>query len=85
MKTLRHRITAATVSFGLLAASAQAEDWLRFRGPNGTGVAGTQNLPLDLSPEKADWQQEVVMVYCDKCMRESMLLLLFSESNQLLQ
>ena len=44
---------------GAIAAPALAEDWLRFRGPNGTGIAGTQNLPVDFSPEQALWVQEV--------------------------
>lgn len=59
MKRLRHRIAAAAVCFVSLGQAANAEDWLRFRGPNGTGIAGTQNLPLDLSPGQATWQQEV--------------------------
>ena len=32
--------------------TAAAEDWGRFRGPNGTGVADTGSLPSELSATK---------------------------------
>jgi outer membrane protein assembly factor BamB len=31
---------------------AGAQDWSRFRGPNGTGVAETTGLPLEIGPKK---------------------------------
>ena len=35
------------IAFGLLgAASANAADWPRFRGPNGTGIAEDKNIPV---------------------------------------
>src|SRR5215207_1982185 len=30
-----------------------AEDWSRFRGPNGTGVSTETNLPNEFGPEKS--------------------------------
>src|SRR5262245_62572832 len=33
-----------------LARPAAAADWSRFRGPNGTGVSDTTNLPADIGP-----------------------------------
>ncbi|MEK6285974.1 MAG: PQQ-binding-like beta-propeller repeat protein [Acidobacteriota bacterium] len=45
------------VLFALLIASLSlssvaAEDWLQFRGPNGTGVSTTTGLPTEFGPEK---------------------------------
>ncbi|MBI3209538.1 MAG: PQQ-binding-like beta-propeller repeat protein [Candidatus Solibacter usitatus] len=36
----------------LLAAFSCAEDWPRFRGPNGSGVAASSGLPSELGPTK---------------------------------
>jgi outer membrane protein assembly factor BamB len=36
----------------LLLADAPAEDWTRFRGPNGAGVAETTGLPAELGPAR---------------------------------
>jgi outer membrane protein assembly factor BamB len=36
----------------LAAVSGRAEDWLRFRGPNGAGVSGSTGLPVDFGPAK---------------------------------
>ncbi len=35
-----------------LGHSAAAQEWTRFRGPNGTGVSGAANLPVEFGPEK---------------------------------
>ena len=35
----------------LLGAAASADDWLRFRGPNGLGVSGSTGLPDAIGPE----------------------------------
>ena len=34
-------------------ALAEAENWSRFRGPNGTGVSDAANLPVEFGPEKS--------------------------------
>ena len=39
MQRLRHHIASLTLSTMLLASSASADDWLNWRGPNGTGVS----------------------------------------------
>lgn len=57
-KSIR-KVTVSLLASVLASTVAYSEDWLRFRGPNGTGVAGTQDLPLDLSPDRARWQREV--------------------------
>lgn len=38
---------------------AEASDWPRFRGPNGTGVGEVSGLPGELSPATARWQLPV--------------------------
>jgi outer membrane protein assembly factor BamB len=40
----------------LAVASEVAADWARFRGPNGTGVATGQDLPLECSAETTRWK-----------------------------
>ncbi len=50
---------AIALALLFLASASAAEDWLRFRGANGTGVAGTQNLPLEFSAESALWTHEI--------------------------
>ena len=46
----------AAVSFAVLSAVASAEEWDRFRGPNGNGVSTAGNLPVDLEPASALWK-----------------------------
>jgi outer membrane protein assembly factor BamB len=39
---------------------ASAQDWPRFRGPNGTGVSDTTGLPVEFGPEKnLAWRREI--------------------------
>ena len=41
-------------------APALAEDWSRFRGPNGAGVSTSRGLPVEFSPTKnVDWVVDV--------------------------
>ena len=51
------RFLNSTATLVLLAASCLpafgAEDWSRFRGPNGTGVSAETNLPTDFGPDKS--------------------------------
>ena len=46
--------------FFLTLSSGSAEDWLRFRGPNGSGIAETTPLPREIGPEKnVVWKQAI--------------------------
>src|SRR6188768_2675917 len=41
-------------------AAAGAENWSRFRGPNGTGVSTATNLPVEFGPEShVKWKAAV--------------------------
>jgi hypothetical protein len=41
--------TVVMVSLGVGAFAA--ENWTRFRGPNGTGVSTATNLPIEFGPQ----------------------------------
>jgi hypothetical protein len=53
LKTRRTATAAVLVALGVgsAGASAEAENWSRFRGPNGTGVSSATNLPVEFGPE----------------------------------
>jgi outer membrane protein assembly factor BamB len=41
----------SAVALANVGALAEAENWSRFRGPNGTGVSSATNLPVEFGPE----------------------------------
>jgi outer membrane protein assembly factor BamB len=46
-----------SVVFGLLSTvSAHAQQWTRFRGPNGTGVSDAKNIPVQWTERDYDWK-----------------------------
>ena len=45
-------ILAVPLAVLLLAGQLPAEDWSQFRGPNGTGVSATTDLPVEFGPQK---------------------------------
>ena len=49
----RHRMVLFWLTLCTGLSSAAGQEWTRFRGPNGTGVSGTANLPLEFGPEKS--------------------------------
>ena len=50
----------ATSMVVLLSGLAAAEEWSRFRGPNGSGVAEGRGLPAEFGPSlNADWATEI--------------------------
>ena len=52
-RTLRSAIAASCLL--TLATSAFAEDWTRFRGPNGTGLSEAQNIPVSWGDKDYNW------------------------------
>src|SRR4029078_3628743 len=51
--------TALLIIFGTLTI-AYAEDWPQFRGPNGSGVSTSTNLPVEFGPQKnVIWKAEL--------------------------
>jgi outer membrane protein assembly factor BamB len=45
-------VVASLIASGPLLTSAAAEDWLQFRGPNGSGVSVSTGLPEEFGPNK---------------------------------
>lgn len=52
-------ITAALICCGISQSNSSAEDWSRFRGPNGTGVSETKTIPFEISKKVIDWSIKV--------------------------
>jgi len=47
----RRTVVLTIVALGLAPAlPAGAQEWSRFRGPNGSGLSGTEGLPVDFGP-----------------------------------
>jgi outer membrane protein assembly factor BamB len=49
---MHRRLALASIIFFAAAVVAVAEPWPRFRGPNGTGIADGQNIPVEFSAER---------------------------------
>src|SRR5229473_93542 len=59
-RTAAARIILLTIVAGAITQLASAEDWPRFRGPNGTGVSETTGLPVEFGPDKnLAWRREI--------------------------
>lgn len=43
----------------LLSLSLPAQEWTRFRGPNGTGISPAKNIPTDLGHSHVLWKAEL--------------------------
>lgn len=54
------RVLAVILVSGLIAGSGLAEDWTRFRGPNGSGVSASTGLPTEFGPQSnIAWSTEI--------------------------
>ena len=63
MKTLfasffRPRSLALATTLSAFALSSHAEDWARFRGPNGSGVSDAKNLPDKIDDSTTLWKAD---------------------------
>ncbi len=47
------------VSALLLATTLNAQEWTRFRGPNGTGLSECRTIPVRWTDQSYDWQVEL--------------------------
>jgi outer membrane protein assembly factor BamB len=56
--SVRSRISIA-IAILAAAGGARADDWPRFRGPNGSGAAPDTSLPLEISVATAAWTRAV--------------------------
>jgi outer membrane protein assembly factor BamB len=58
MKTLRASTSIAIVvaAFGF---NSQAQEWTRFRGPNGTGISHAKTIPTKITEADINWKVEL--------------------------
>ena len=60
LSTLVRSLSAGTVVFLLICCALTAEEWSRFRGPNGSGVGTATALPTKFSPDRhVAWKANV--------------------------
>lgn len=52
---------ASAVFFSLLlsAISSRAQEWTRFRGPNGSGISQAKNIPTEIGDLNVTWKAEL--------------------------
>src|SRR5262245_34317571 len=57
---MRFRRTGFSLLVFLLTSSTHAEDWSRFRGPNGSGISQDTGFPTEFGPSKnVIWRSSV--------------------------
>ena len=65
-------------------AQAPADDWSRFRGPNGYGVSATTNLPVEFGPERnVVWKAPLPPGHSSPVLGRDRIFLTGFEGNQL--
>ena len=58
MKSPRSFLLPA-LALAIFATDATAQEWTRFRGPNGTGVSHATTIPSQLTPADINWKIEL--------------------------
>lgn len=53
------RLLASLVLTGLFASAVCAQEWTRFRGPNGTGISRASGIPTKWSDHHQQWKAKV--------------------------
>jgi outer membrane protein assembly factor BamB len=59
MTRLFSRLTLITGLLTLLVPGARADNWPRFRGPNGTGVAADKGIPVEWDEKSVLWKTAI--------------------------
>ena len=79
-------LPALVLPFLAVAASqdSEAEIWSRFRGPNGSGVLETQNLPAELAKDTALWRCPLPKGFSSPVLSDSLVFLTGAEGEKLL-
>ena len=49
----------AAVLFSVFTCTTPAQEWTRFRGPNGTGISHAKGIPTQISDADLDWKLEL--------------------------
>src|SRR5437764_1145252 len=55
-KSMRIAPCALTTILLLLASPANADDWPRFRGPNGSGISNATTVPVRWTEQDVNWK-----------------------------
>ena len=64
------------ITFSVAAAAATDTDWSRFRGPNGSGISETKNLPAEFGPEKnVIWKVDLPQGYSSPIIHDNRIFL----------
>src|SRR6185436_16124996 len=50
---------AGTVTLALLILPGAAQEWPRFRGPNGTGISPAKTVPAKITDSDINWKVEL--------------------------
>jgi outer membrane protein assembly factor BamB len=59
MKSLRPGASLLLVFAALLSTPAAAQEWTRFRGPNGTGISTAKGIPISWTESDFRWRVEI--------------------------
>jgi outer membrane protein assembly factor BamB len=69
----------------LIATTGRAEDWSRFRGPNGSGVSNATGLPVEFGLNKnLDWRKEIPFGRSSPILTEDRVVITGSEGQTLI-
>src|SRR5262245_12064316 len=58
MKTLS-RIVVLTVGLAAVSVRSSAQEWTRFRGPNGSGISSAKTIPTAITDSDINWRVEL--------------------------
>lgn len=53
------RLSLVLTTCAAISLTAHAQEWTRFRGPNGSGVANAANIPAEFSEADFNWKVEL--------------------------
>ncbi|MBX5494293.1 MAG: PQQ-binding-like beta-propeller repeat protein [Bryobacteraceae bacterium] len=71
------------IVLALLFAAAGSADWVRFRGPNGSGVADVAKLPVDIGPDRnVAWRTELPAGHSSPVITKGRIFLTAAEGGQ---
>ena len=58
-RKLRSFLAIAVAAWALLIGPVNAQEWTRFRGPNGTAVSDATTIPATWTPDDYNWKKEL--------------------------
>src|SRR4051812_6509115 len=59
MRSIALALFSLVASFAMLVSSTIAQEWTRFRGPNGTGESETTTIPASWTDKDLNWRVEL--------------------------